>query len=75
MPLPFVPGCEGVGVASDRRVVLVYGIGVTRHGTYAEMIDKPVKSVFELPVVYPDEAAGLGLPRCDGVGANTPRLG
>ena len=38
-PLPFVPGCEGIGTV-DRRLVWVYrgGVGIVRNGCMAERV-------------------------------------
>ncbi|TDV56344.1 quinone oxidoreductase family protein [Actinophytocola oryzae] len=63
VPLPFVPGCDGVGVV-DSRPVVVYGegVGLRRPGTYAEWVAAPVSAVVPVPSgVDPAAAAGLGL--------------
>lgn len=63
VPLPFVPGCDGVGVA-DSGPVAVYGagLGLRRAGTYAEQVAVPAEGVVPLPAgVDPVQAAGLGL--------------
>lgn len=63
VPLPFVPGCDGVGVA-DSGPVAVYGagVGLRRAGTYAEWVAAPAASLVPLPAgVDPVQAAGLGL--------------
>ena len=61
--LPFVPGCDGVGL-SDAGPVVVYGagLGLRRAGTYAERVAVPEKAVVRLPEnVDPVQAAGIGL--------------
>ncbi|HEY0447689.1 quinone oxidoreductase family protein [Actinophytocola sp.] len=61
--LPFVPGCDGVGVAGSGPVV-VYGagLGLRRAGTYAEQVAVPSAGVVRLPDgVDPVQAAGIGL--------------
>jgi NADPH2:quinone reductase len=63
VPLPFVPGCDGVG-AADGSPVVVYGsgIGLSRPGTYAERVAAPEASVVPIPAgVDPVQAAGIGL--------------
>lgn len=63
VPLPFVPGCDGVGVTATGPVV-VYGagLGLRRAGTYAEWVAAPAPGVVPLPDgVDPLPAAGLGL--------------
>ena len=63
VPLPFVPGCDGVGVAGAGPVV-VYGagLGLRRAGTYAEQVAVPTAAVVPVPAgVDPVQAAGLGL--------------
>jgi NADPH2:quinone reductase len=63
VPLPFVPGCDGVGVTGSGPVV-VYGagLGLRRAGTYAERVAVPASAVVRLPEgVDPVQAAGLGL--------------
>ena len=63
MPLPFVPGCDGVGQTSQGPVV-VYGkgIGVSRSGTYAGAVAVPDACVAPIPAgVEPADAAALGM--------------
>lgn len=63
MPLPFIPGCDGVGRTSEGPVV-VYGrgIGLSRSGTYAESIVAPDACLIAIPDgVDPAQAAGLGM--------------
>lgn len=63
MELPFIPGCDGVGTTStDTVVVYGGGLGVTRPGTYAEVV--AVRDQLAVPVpdgVDPVQAAGVGL--------------
>lgn len=63
VPLPFVPGCDGVGV-TDSGPVAVYGagIGLRRAGTYAQRVAVPAAGVVPLPDgLDPVRAAGVGL--------------
>jgi NADPH2:quinone reductase len=48
-PLPFVPGCEGVG-SLDGRLVWVYrgGIGIARNGCMAERVAAPEEAITPL---------------------------
>lgn len=62
-PLPLVPGAEGVGRV-DGAAVLVrgQGIGVSRHGLYAERAVVPAKALVPLPGTLDlGQAAGLGV--------------
>jgi len=49
-PLPFVPGCEGVGTL-DGRLVWVYrgGVGIARDGCMAERVAAPEAAVTPVP--------------------------
>jgi NADPH2:quinone reductase len=49
-PLPFVPGCEGVGTL-DGRPVWVYrgGIGIARNGCMAERVTAPEEAIVPVP--------------------------
>jgi NADPH:quinone reductase len=49
-PLPFVPGCEGIGTA-DGRLVWVYrgGIGIARNGCMAQRVATPEEALFAVP--------------------------
>jgi NADPH2:quinone reductase len=49
-PLPFVPGCEGVGTL-DGRLVWVYrgGIGIARNGCMAERVAAPQEAITHVP--------------------------
>lgn len=63
MPLPFVPGCEGVG-HSDQGDVLVYGAGIgsRRAGTFAEQVLVPQDNLVAIPDgVDAVQAAGVGV--------------
>jgi NADPH:quinone reductase len=63
VPLPFIPGLDGVGIVDDAPVV-VYGagVGLRRSGTYAQRLAAPAVSVVRLPDgVDPVRAAGIGL--------------
>lgn len=62
-PLPYVPGCEGVGRA-DGRLVYVFGggLGLQRDGALAERVDVPEGASFELPDdVDPALASACGI--------------
>lgn len=62
VPLPFIPGIDGVGtVDGDPVVVFGAGVGVRRDGTYAERVAAPKVSVVKLP-------AGVDLVTAAGVG-------
>jgi NADPH2:quinone reductase len=63
VPLPFVPGCDGVGQVDGERVA-VYGsgIGLQRPGTYAARVAVPSQSVVPIPdALDHEQAAALGL--------------
>ena len=49
-PLPFVPGCEGIGTA-DGRLVWVYrgGMGIARDGCMAERVAAPEAAITPVP--------------------------
>jgi NADPH:quinone reductase len=49
-PLPFVPGCEGIGTV-DGRLVWVYrgGIGIARNGCMAEQVAAPEDAITPVP--------------------------
>ena len=49
-PLPFVPGCEGVGTA-DGRLVWLYrgGLGIARNGCMAERVAAPEAAITPVP--------------------------
>jgi NADPH2:quinone reductase len=63
-PLPYVPGCEGVGRTSDGRLVWVFGgtLGRTTNGTMAERAAVGDSFAIEVPDdADPAVAAGLGI--------------
>jgi NADPH:quinone reductase len=73
-PLPHVLGRDGMGTvlavgadvedvrAGDRRLILRGEVGVTRHGTFAELVVVPAASLAELPAGWSDmEAASAAL--------------
>jgi NADPH:quinone reductase-like Zn-dependent oxidoreductase len=62
-PLPFVPGCEGVGTAGGRRVwVYREGIGIARNGCMAERVAAPGKAITPVPdAADPAVAAAMGI--------------
>src|ERR687888_2775446 len=49
-PLPFVPGCEGIGTL-DGRLVWVYrgGVGIARNGCIAERVAAPEQAITPVP--------------------------
>jgi NADPH2:quinone reductase len=49
-PLPFVPGCEGIGTL-DGRLVWVYrgGVGIVRNGCMAERVAAPAEAIIPVP--------------------------
>jgi NADPH2:quinone reductase len=49
-PLPFVPGCEGIGTV-DGRLVWVYrgGVGIARNGCMAERVTAPEPAITPVP--------------------------
>jgi NADPH:quinone reductase-like Zn-dependent oxidoreductase len=62
-PLPFVPGCEGVGTV-DGRLVWVYrgGIGIARDGCMAERVSAPEEAITPVPEgADPALAAAMGI--------------
>jgi NADPH2:quinone reductase len=50
-PLPFVPGCEGIGTTEDGRLVWVYrgGVGIARNGCMAERVAAPEEAITPVP--------------------------
>jgi NADPH2:quinone reductase len=60
-PLPYIPGCEGVGRLSDtgRRVYVGggHGLGVRQNGTLAERVTVPEAAPIPLSDDVPDELA------------------
>ncbi len=63
VPLPFIPGCDGVG-QTPQGPVLVYGhgVGLSRSGTYAGAVVVPEACVIPLPSgVDSADAAALGM--------------
>src|SRR5919199_4824062 len=49
-PLPFVPGCEGVGRADGRLVwVSRAGVGIARDGCMAELVSAPEDALVPVP--------------------------
>ena len=63
-PLPYVPGCEGVGRTSDGRLVWVFGgtLGRTTNGTMAERAAIGDSFAIDFPDgADPAVAAGLGI--------------
>jgi NADPH2:quinone reductase len=62
-PLPFVPGCEGIGTADGRRVwVYREGVGIARNGCMAERVAAPRKALTPVPDgVDPAVAAAMGI--------------
>ena len=61
-PLPYVPGCEGVGRTADGRLVWIFGgtLGRTTNGTMAERAAIGDSSAIEVPDgADPAVAAGL----------------
>jgi NADPH2:quinone reductase len=62
-PLPFVPGCEGVGTTST-GLVWVYrgGVGIARNGCMAERVTAPPEAITAVPEgTDPALAAALGI--------------
>jgi NADPH:quinone reductase-like Zn-dependent oxidoreductase len=63
-PLPYVPGCEGVGRRDDGTLVYLFGElrGVQRNGFLAERVDVPTEIQLTLPPdVDPALAAAAGI--------------
>jgi NADPH:quinone reductase len=63
-PLPYVPGCEGVGRRDDGTLVYVFGElrGVQRNGLLAERVDVPASIQLSLPLdIDPSTAAAAGI--------------
>jgi NADPH2:quinone reductase len=49
-PLPYIPGCEAVGLVGGRRTYLFgEGFGVSRDGFLAERVDFPADRAFPVP--------------------------
>jgi NADPH2:quinone reductase len=62
-PLPFVPGCEGIGTL-DGRLVWVYrgGVGIARNGCMAERVAAPEEAITPVPDgADPALAAAMGI--------------
>jgi NADPH2:quinone reductase len=62
-PLPFVPGCEGVGTL-DGRLVWVYrgGVGIARNGCMAERVAAPPEAIVPVPEgADPAVAGAMGI--------------
>jgi NADPH:quinone reductase-like Zn-dependent oxidoreductase len=62
-PLPFVPGCEGIGTL-DGRLVWVYrgGVGIARNGCMAERVAAPAEAITPVPDgADPALAAAMGI--------------
>jgi NADPH:quinone reductase len=62
-PLPFVPGCEGVGTV-DGRLVWVYrgGIGIASNGCMAERVAAPEEAITPVPEgAAPALAGAMGI--------------
>ena len=62
-PLPFVPGCEGIGTV-DGRLVWVYrgGVGIARNGCMAQRVAAPLEAITPVPDgVDPALAAAMGI--------------
>ena len=62
-PLPFVPGCEAVGLLEGRRVwAFSDGLGLQRDGTYAERVRVSPDAVADVPDgADPALACALGI--------------
>jgi NADPH:quinone reductase len=63
-PLPYVPGCEGVGRRDDGTLVYLFGEmrGVQKDGFLAERVDVPASIQLALPVdIDPALAAAAGI--------------
>jgi NADPH2:quinone reductase len=62
-PLPFVPGCEGIGTADGRRVwVYREGVGIARNGCMAERVAAPNEAITPVPDdADPAIAAAMGI--------------
>ena len=63
-PLPYVPGCEGVGRTADGQVVWVFGggLGRTANGAMAERVAIGDSMAISVPDgADPAVAAGLGI--------------
>ena len=62
-PLPFVPGCEGIGTL-DGRLVWVYrgGVGIARNGCIAERVAAPEQAITPVPEgADPAVAGAMGI--------------
>lgn len=69
-PLPHILGRDGAGVIAgvgagvegltpgQKRAILRGEVGVTRWGTFAELVATPVESLIEIPAGWTDEQAG-----------------
>jgi NADPH2:quinone reductase len=63
-PLPFVPGCEGIGTTEDGRLVWVYrgGVGIARNGCMAERVAAPGEAITPVPEgADPAVAGAIGI--------------
>jgi NADPH:quinone reductase len=62
-PVPFVPGCEAVGLLDGRRVwAFSDGLGLRRDGTYAERVRVSPAAVVDVPAgADPALACALGI--------------
>lgn len=58
-PLPYVPGLEGAGRLEDGTLVRVVGggLGMTRAGTWAELVAAPPAAIVAVPQSLPPEVA------------------
>ena len=62
-PLPFVPGCEGIGTV-DGRLVWIYrgGVGIARNGCMAAQVAVPAEAITPVPDgADPALAGALGI--------------
>jgi NADPH:quinone reductase len=63
-PLPYVPGCEGVGRARDGRILYLFsgGLGIGRNGTLAERVAAGEAIAVDVPDgTDPAVAGALGI--------------
>jgi NADPH2:quinone reductase len=63
-PLPFVAGCEGIGMTDEVRPVWVYrgGIGIARNGCMAERVAAPEEAITPVPEgADPAVASAMGI--------------
>jgi NADPH:quinone reductase len=75
-PLPFVPGCEGIGTV-DGRLVWVYrgGVGIARNGCMAELVAAPPESIVPVPDgADPVLAGAMGIAGMAGWASLTTRV-